>query len=189
MQRVDALETRLEELKSFQQQRSVVKQRIATAQTALAEAEEQQGLLVDLIAGRDRIRTFLALLDQLSRVSGVEIQQYEPIQDAKPAVASTGAPSSKKKASEKPSDPLMAMGYRKSSVALRVEGPYAGLKRFLQEMERLQILVESSDLSLTAIDSDGLGATTVLALRLSFYDRTPQSVDAVQLDAMPEELS
>ena len=78
----------------------------------------------------------------------------------------------------------MALGYRQSSVALRVEGPYQALQRFLQQIEALELLVESSDLNLQAAgnssepeDGSPLVARTTLSIRLSFYDRaeSPQS--------------
>ena len=68
-------------------------------------------------------------------------------------------------------DPLLALGYTKTSIALRVLGPYDGLQRFLQRMEMLQVLVESSDLALESRDDGEIS----LGLRLSFYDRQPSS--------------
>ena len=79
---------------------------------------------------------------------------------------------------------MQELGYHRSSIALQVTGGYAGLQQFLQRMERLQLLVESSELSLkttTALkpDPDGSGvlapAPTDLSLRLTFYDRKPEA--------------
>ena len=86
-------------------------------------------------------------------------------------------------------DPRRELGYRKSAVALRVVGSYSALHRFLQGMERLQILVESSDLNLTAKESDGLVSQTELALRLSFYDPRPPSAPMEEPQSPAEELS
>jgi type IV pilus assembly protein PilO len=78
----------------------------------------------------------------------------------------------------------LALGYRQSSVVLRVEGPYQALQRFLQQMEALELLVESSDLNLQASgttteteDGSPSVSRTALSIRLSFYDRaeSPQS--------------
>ena len=188
---VSALETRLEELKLMQRQLPDLKRQIADAEIALVQAEVQQALLVDLIAGRDGIQTFLALLDQLSRDAGVEIQQYEPLPAQTPAPpnpANTQNPNQNQPAAE-PTDPLLALGYRKSEVALRVVGSYSALQRFLQGMERLQILVESSDLNLTAKERNGLVSQTELALRLSFYDPQPPSAPTQEPQSPAEELS
>ena len=83
----------------------------------------------------------------------------------------------------------MALDYRKSAVALRVVGSYGALRRFLQEMERLEVLVESSDLNLTAKERDGLVAQTELALRLSFYDRQPPATPSAEPESPTKELS
>ena len=142
-------------------------------------AQQQQALLVDLIAGQDRIQTFLALLEQVSRRTGVVIQRYEPLA-VKEAVAPQPPAQSNNRTNPPPppTDPLLALGYRQSSVALRLEGPYQSLQRFLQEMEALELLVESSDLNLQASGTtteteDGRPAVvrTALSIRLSFYDR------------------
>lgn len=188
---VSALETRLEELKLMQRQLPDLKRQIADAEIALVQAEVQQALLVDLIAGRDGIQTFLALLDQLSRDAGVEIQQYEPLPAQTPAPpnpANTQNPNQNQPAAE-PTDPLLALGYRKSEVALRVVGSYGALQRFLQGMERLEVLVESSDLNLTAAQRNELVSQTELALRLSFYDRQPPSAATAQPESQAKELS
>ena len=72
------------------------------------------------------------------------------------------------------------LGYRKSSVALEVSGPFGGVQTFLQRMEALELLVESSELELKAVvdkkaaDSvDSEAARTQLTLKLSFYDLAP----------------
>ena len=194
LDQLKASELRLEALKQMQRKLPVLKRQVADAEIALGEAEAQQALLVDLIAGHDRIQTFLALLDQLSRDAGVEIQQYEPLSPQTPPNPKAGSTSKQKKSATdptaaEPTDPLMALGYRKSAVALRVVGSYGALRRFLQEMERLEVLVESSDLNLTAKERDGLAAQTELALRLSFYDRQPSSTPAAQPESPAKELS
>ena len=56
-------------------------------------------------------------------------------------------------------------------------------------MERLEILVESSDLNLTAKERNGLVSQTELALRLSFYDLQPPSAPTTEPQSPPEELS
>ena len=189
LDQVNALANRLEQLQQMQRKLPVLKRQVADAEIAFGDAEAQQALLVDLIAGRDRIQTFLALLDQLSRDAGVEIQQYEPLSAQTPPNSKSGSTSKQKKPAAQPPDPLMALGYRKSAVALRVVGSYGALHRFLQEMERLEVLVESSDLNLTATERNGVVSQTELALRLSFYDRQPPSAPTAQPESPAKELS
>ena len=63
-----------------------------------------------------------------------------------------------------------------------MSGPFWGLQTFLQRMEALELLVESSELALKAVvekeDADSLQsvvAPTQLTLKLSFYDVAPMS--------------
>ena len=65
-----------------------------------------------------------------------------------------------------------------------MRGSFGGLQTFLQQMETLEMLVESSDLSLQAsasVKTDGetslKPANTKLTLQLSFYDLDPQHAE------------
>ena len=184
-ERVVALDTRVEELSALQRQLPLLDRQLVKANAKFAQAQQQQALLLDLIGGKDRIQTFLAMLDQVSRQTGVDIQRYEPLAVKQAESAQSPAQGiNKSKASPPPADPLLALGYRQSSVVLRVEGPYQALQRFLQQMEALELLVESSDLNLQASgttteteDGSPSVARTALSIRLSFYDRaeSPQT--------------
>ena len=184
-ERFVVLETRVEELSALQRQLPLLDRQLVEANAKFAKAQQQQALLLDVIAGKDRIQTFLAMLDQVSRQTGVNIERYEPLAVKKADAAQPPARrNNKTKAPPPPTDPLLALGYRQSSVVLRVEGQYQSLQRFLQQMEALKILVESSDLNLQASgntsetdDGSPSVASTALSIRLSFYDRaeSPQS--------------
>ena len=184
-ERVVLLETRVEELSALQRQLPLLDRQLVEANAKFAKAQHQQALLLDVIAGKDRIQTFLAMLDQVSRQTGVYIERYEPLAVKKADAAQPPARrNNKTKAPPPPTDPLLALGYRQSSVVLRVEGQYQSLQRFLQQMEALELLVESSDLNLQASgntsetdDGSPSVASTALSIRLSFYDRaeSPQS--------------
>ena len=79
-------------------------------------------------------------------------------------------------------DPLLAAGYQKTSVGLAVRGPYAGLQKFLQRMEALELLVESSDLEIKVgvqgndkeAATSPVASRTQLTVQLSFYDPKPE---------------
>jgi type IV pilus assembly protein PilO len=184
-ERFVVLETRVEELSALQRQLPLLDRQLVEANAKFAKAQHQQALLLDVIAGKDRIQTFLAMLDQVSRQTGVNIERYEPLAVKKADAAQPPARrNNKTKAPPPPTDPLLALGYRQSSVVLRVEGQYQSLQRFLQQMEALELLVESSDLNLQASgntsetdDGSPSVASTALSIRLSFYDRaeSPQS--------------
>ena len=182
-QGVQGLEERRDALLSLQRSRPALERQLAQAEAELQIAEEQQALLVRLLAGSDKVQTFLALLNQQAAASGVQMQRYEPL---KTPPLPQGQPrrnnnqSKSKKEAEHPEDPLQALGYRKVSVALEVNGPFGGLQTFLQRMEALELLVESSELELKAVvdqDEDDSAqpaeARTQLTLKLSFYDMAP----------------
>ena len=185
LERGDALEVRLADLQRQQRNLPALERRLVEAQTTLGLREQKQVVLLDLIAGRDRIQTFLALLGREAWASGVEIRRYEPL--AAPSSATSTERRSRSSATTKPEsakNPMQELGYHQSSIALQVTGGYAGLQLFLQRMERLQLLVESSELSLKTTtaskpDQEGSGvlapAPTDLSLRLTFYDRKPEA--------------
>ena len=177
---VPELERRSDRLRQLQRNVPALERRMESETRSLQAAEQQQALLLGLVAGRDNVQTFLALLNQEARAAGVAIERYEPITSPPPPASKT-ANRQRTKAQdkpEKPQDPLAALGYVRSSVALQVSGPYAGLQDFLQRMEALQLLVVSSDLSLKTIAADkpkgvipSKRTPTQLTLTLSFYDR------------------
>ena len=182
-QRLQGLEERRDTLLSLQRSAPALKRQLSQAEGELRIAEEQQSLLVGLLAGRDKVQTFLALLNQQAMASGVQIQRYEPLKTPPVAEGNSRRNNRRSKAKqepEKPQDPLQALGYRKSSVALGVSGPFEGVQTFLQRVEALELLVESSELELMAVvDPDEADLAqpaairTQLTLKLSFYDLVP----------------
>ena len=182
-QTVQGLEERRDTLLSLQRSAPVLERQLNQAETELRMAEEKQALLVGLLAGRDKVQTFLALLNQQAVASGVQMQRYEPLKTPPPVQGQSRQNNNRSKAKQKaetPQDPLQDLGYRKSSVALEVSGSYRGLQTFLQRMEALELLVESSDLALKALvetkddePAQAAAARTQLTLKLSFYDSAP----------------
>ena len=179
-QRLQGLEDRRDTLLSLQRSAPALERQLSQAEAELRIAEEKQALLVGLLAGRDKVQTFLALLNQQAMASGVQIQRYEPLKTPPVAEGNSRRDNRRSQAKQKPEnpqDPLQALGYGKSSVALEVSGSYGGVQTFLQRMEALELLVESSELELQAVvDQDEEDSvqpavvTTQLTLKLSFYD-------------------
>jgi len=191
-ERIEGLHARIKDVNVYRQQVPLMSQRLAAAENKLKQVQLQRVVLLDLIAGRDRIQTFLALLDQQARVAGVKIQRFEPVQETSSAkkVQSRKSDSSGPKSSNS-NDALKELGYRRTSVALNVVGSFNQLHYFLREMEKLEVVVEASDLNLEAasdsgVDDEALTTTTherlAMSLRLSFYDRLPANEPG---DAMP----
>ena len=182
-QRLQGLQARRDTLLSLQRSAPALERQLSQAETELRIAEEKQALLVGLLAGRDKVQTFLALLNQQAVASGVQMQRYEPLKTPPLPQGQSRRNNNRsngKQKAEQPQDPLEELGYRKSSVALEVSGPFGGVQTFLQRMEALELLVESSELELKAVvdkkaaDSvDSEAARTQLTLKLSFYDLAP----------------
>ena len=182
------LERRRDSLLQLQRNLPALEQQLEKESVALMQAENQQALLIGLLAGQDKVTPVLALLNQQARISGVTIHRYEPMKTSMSSAESKQKRSSSQSGDHKTdvADPLLALGYQKSSVALAVRGTYAGLQEFLQQMELLELLVESSDLEIKAAstNNDGQGTTspvasrTELTLLLSFYDPRKDDVDS-----------
>ena len=186
LQTVQGLEERRDTLLSLQRSAPALERQLNQAETELRMAEEKQALLLNLLAGRDKVQTFLALLNQQAVASGVQMQRYEPLKTPPRPQGQSRRNNNRSNGTQKadqPQDPLQALGYRKSSVALEVSGPFWGLQTFLQRMEALELWVESSDLEVKASaprDADREAKApselrTELTLQLSFYD--PRKVD------------
>ena len=193
-QAIRDLEASRDDLRSLQRSLPALERQLAQAEGELLIAQDKQAQLLGLLAGRDSVQTFLALLNQQAAASGVQIQRYEPLKSVLPESVSeqsqsgrnSSRPKSKKKA-EPPIEPMQVLGYRKLSVALEVAGPYVGLQSFLRRMEALELLVASSNLSLHAIipgkevDERSLLATNKLSLELMFYDFVPEIADRLNV--------
>ena len=117
---------------------ALVKQ-MEKASFAFEQAEQQQALLIGLLAGHDKVQTFLALLNQQALISGVTIQRYEhintPTSFSESQQLRSDSRTGDKKADSEVREPLLALGYQKSAVALAVRGPYGGLQEFLHQAE------------------------------------------------------
>ena len=193
-QAIRDLEASRDDLRGLQRSLPALERQLAQAEGELLIAQDKQAKLLGLLAGRDSVQTFLALLNQQAAASGVQIQRYEPLKSVLPESVSeqsqSGRNSSRsksKKKSEPPKEPMQVLGYRKLSVALEVAGPYVGLQSFLRRMEALELLVASSNLSLHAIipgkevDERSLLATNKLSLELMFYDFVPEIADRLNV--------
>ena len=173
--RIGELKTEVVDLEAKQASLPGLRAQLVKAEENQAMLLDQQTLLIDLIAGQDRIATFLALLEQEASATAVTIVRYQP-QAPPPAPAPQRAGSRSQQAEQPPSDPLQTLGYRQTAVVLGVQGGYQALQTFLRRMEDLEILVEASDLQLQNRPASEPSQQQLmeLGLRLSFFDRAPQ---------------
>ena len=183
--RLASLKTEIVDLEAKKRSLPNLRAQLNKARQEQQTVLDQQRVLLDLIAGQDRIATFLALLEQEATQTGVSIVRYEP---QLPSVSSPAPERDRRRQSrtkenkeEAPKDPLTALGYRQTSVILAAQGSYIALQSFLRRMEALELLVEASDLGLKQPPpgSTGEQRPTELTLRLSFFDRAspPDAVD------------
>ena len=187
---------RLDDLKAKEASLPQLKLQRTKTQVELKQAQQQQSLLIELVAGQGEIATFLAQLSRESAATGISITLYEPV----PAVSADAQAGGKNKVSKPgntqgkgnkqaaPKDPFAKLGYQKTAVLLQAEGPYPGLLAFLRRMEQLELLVQPSDLELVALedstdssdedDQQPAGPPrTRLKLKLTFFDKTAEPVD------------
>ena len=75
LQTLQGLEERRDTLLNLQRSLPALERQLSQAETELRIAEEKQALLVSLLAGRDKVQTFLALLNQQAVASGVQMQR------------------------------------------------------------------------------------------------------------------
>ena len=184
--RLQEQQERLEELRLKQAALPGLLRQLARQEIRAQEVAQQQAVLLDLIAGRERIQTFLAQISREAAASGVVIELYEPSAPPTPATAASNRSSRNRsnRSNQKPApkDPLTGLGYAKTSVLLQAKGPYEALQAFLRRMESLQLLVQPSDLALKGLTAKGDAKapnavekpSTQLKLRLSFFDRVAE---------------
>lgn len=171
---------RIAELRALQQDFPLLQRRVRLAQQNLTSAQQRQDLVIDLLAGRGEIETFLTQLSRTAARSGVVIERYEPV-PASPVRTESPKPPTKSDDEDEAEQAKAAealKGYDKTAVLLQVEGPYQGILQFLRAMEQLELLVQPSDLELKSVpleeDDEGVvqgPALTELKLRLSFFDK------------------
>ena len=210
LERMDQQRQRLDDLQGKRDSLPLLEAQLKQSDQSLNRAKRQQALLVDLVAGRGQIQTFLAQLSRIAAASGVVITLYEPLagdvlEASKPG-GNQDQQTKGKDGAAASNDPLQALGYEKSSVLLQVEGPYQGLLQFLRGMERLELLVQPSDLELNAVEAPDqsedqetilAAPRTRLKLRLTFFDQAAKAINSAsgrsqgsaQLDDKPSPLS
>lgn len=183
---LQAKRQQVEALRTLRNELPLLEAQLIAANRELSERREQQDQLLQLVAGVSELDTLLAELNDLAEQRGViitraepgEIQSYQPPpppadgQDDVPPPAAGGEGAA-------PTDPLLREGLERRSAQLGVSGSFSGLVAFMRALERLQVFVEISDLSLTQAstgqdDSSQDSARDLdLELTLTAYGRQP----------------
>ena len=162
--------SKLDALLSQQSELPALKQRLQGLSLQQKAAQQQQDLLLGLLAGTNELTTFLAELDQLAQTAGVSIEITEP-----GAIERYIAPvDTDDGAIVDTFDPLLHPSLEKRSANLNVRGPYRSVLTFIQALEKLQVFVIISDLQIDAErrasqDPDDQAAVTRMSLVLTAY--------------------
>ena len=153
----------------------LLRDQVNTLHRDLEDKQEQQTRLVSVVAGSNQLRTFLATLNELTALMGVQIQSIE----TKPVVRYV-APLSPLQSDEGqtavestpplPTDPLLLPGLERRSVVISMQGPFPALLNFLRELEALEVITIVDELTL--LNSSQEEEPTQLTMAVSAYGRS-----------------
>lgn len=173
-QQVQLGKNRAAELRGLEAQLPLMAGQLKGEQEGVQKAKRQQAVVLQLIAGSGGLVTFLAQLDRLAASSGVKLSLYEPLvtqavaADAK--AKSKQAPTTEAKDKDLPAttaDPLLAPGLAKQEMLVSATGRYPALLSFMRQLEKLNVLVVQSNLTLALEESkDKANAPAVLPVVL-----------------------
>lgn len=182
--RLEDQQQRLKQLLNQEASLTLLPGQLKRATEQLAKVQQQQEVLLKLVAGKDKIQTFLAQLSREAMAAGVVLELYEPISIAPSSSAAPSRNPRRRKSKQddekiSPENPLAGRGYEKTAVLLQARGAFIALQGFLRGIEALQLVVQPSDLELTALDpkqgpeddATTRPALTQIKLKLTFYDK------------------
>ena len=131
----------------------VLRQQLAAVKREKVERDQQLDRLLELVAGTSELQTFLAGLNDMSRVHNVSITTTQPgaverFKAPTPAQGQEAPPEAGGGGSRAVGgDPLLNRGLEKRSAALTVKGPFQQVLAFLQSLEHLEVFVVISEMN------------------------------------------
>ena len=141
---------RLAQLEEIKARIPLLRAQIATAAETQGLAKRKQLQVLQLIQGSGELVTFLAQLDREASRQGVQLDLYEPVAALAPVTAAEAK--NGEQAPPPPVSPLEAAGLKAQKLLLTARGSYPSLLAFMRATEKLNLLVEQSDHSLTALE-------------------------------------
>jgi type IV pilus assembly protein PilO len=188
---------RMRELELLRDEVGLLRTQIARQSMEQETASQRRSKLVELITGNGNLSTFLAMVDEEAGNAGVRLDMYEP-QGSLPAASAAGAaappgaappvaPTGRRAA--KSGGPIVVPGLERSGLLLSASGRYPSLLDFLRRLERRNVLVVQSDLSLST-DLAKQGQNTPIKppspvqmkLNISLYAKPPAGQPAPDPD-------
>ncbi|MCP9791266.1 hypothetical protein KBZ20_05865 [Vulcanococcus limneticus Candia 3F8] len=161
-QKLQQTEQQLRSLQAQAAQLPLLRAQIRQTEARQAKAELSQARILHLIAGSGDISTFMAQLGAEAIRSGVQLDSYEPVEQAAPAAPApppatpavtpppAGAAQGAQQPPAAPEDPLCraSLKLKPTSRLISAKAPTPQLLDFLRRLERLSLLVVQRDLSL-----------------------------------------
>ncbi len=105
----------------------------------------KQEKLLNLVAGTEELYTYLSRLNQLAVSNNISILEITPLKVEKFIPQSDTSTPNENSEIEKNVDPLIVEGLEKRTIQLKLEGSYPNLINFLRLIERLPMIVITSD--------------------------------------------
>ena len=148
--------------------------RLRALERELRQKQEQQARLVAVVAGPNQLKTFLAMVNDLTVESGIQIGAVE----SKPVVRYVAPPQLQPNATQSavatppapPSDPFLRPGMERRSVVISLKGTFQALLVFLRELEALEVITITDELTL--LNTGQAEELTQLTLSVSAYGRS-----------------
>jgi|APCry1669189070_1035195.scaffolds.fasta_scaffold00024_29 hypothetical protein len=163
---------RMRELELLRDEVGLLRTQITRQDEEEDKATKRRAKLIELITGNGNLSTFLAMVDEEAGNAGIRLDMYEP-QGSLPAAAgataargsvSPVAPTGRRAAKAQVGGPIIVPGLDRRGLLLSASGRYPALLDFLRRLERRNVLVVQSDLSLTT-DAARQGDSTPLKPR------------------------
>lgn len=173
-----------------------LKKNLEQQQQLRYQLREQEGRLLNLLAGTKDLGTFLSELNELAVRHSVIVTSTKPgeIERWIPPLEDQDATEAdfQQQPGELPitGDPLIQEGLLKRSASITINGEFNQVKAFLQDLESLEVFVITSDLEIEAVraseqgSAEGRKTQTKLNLELSVYGREPSGSNDIETNAL-----
>lgn len=191
---------RLRELEAMRDQVSLLRTQLRSLDETEEKGVAQQARLTTLVAGSGDISTFLATVDNEARLSGIQLDLYEPqapppepaAKDKAAATPTPPPPQPGQAAAVPPAASIDVPGLKRTTILMAARGTYPALLSFLKRLEALNVLVVQSDLNLSLEDANKAlpggqapARKVLLKLALSLYSRDLAKAPAAAAPGTP----
>lgn len=184
LQRLNAADQRLTQKQAKAAQVPVLRQQLEQSQQQQQRLGVQRSQLLALIAGSGDLATFLAQVDREAQRYGVQLDVLEPAAPPPPKDEAKQPPQAGS-TPQPPADPLQGAGLNAESLVLSARANYPSLLAFMRGVERLSLLVRTSDLVVRLPDRQQSQAQasvlgeppTLLSFKVTLYSQKSQQVN------------